>query len=137
EEARRPRQWDRAIPSDLETIVLKAMEHDPADRYGSAQEIADDLRRFLEDRPITAKRPSLLVRVRKWARRHRPLVAAALILVLTTMVLGGVAFWRYRTDQVAQAAERAARQRETERGVSIALAQAETHLAEGEKDLAN
>ena len=47
-----------AIPRELETIVLKAMAKDPAGRYATAQELADDLRRFLEDRPIMARRPT-------------------------------------------------------------------------------
>src|SRR5262249_4824034 len=52
EEPRTLRRWDKAIPAELETIVLKAMEKNPADRYTTAQELAHDLRRFLEDRPI-------------------------------------------------------------------------------------
>ena len=49
---------DRAVPAELETIVLKAMAKEPAERYATAQELADDLRRFLEDRPIRARRPT-------------------------------------------------------------------------------
>src|SRR5262249_39717389 len=69
---RRPRQRRRAVPAELETIVLKAMEKTPADRYGTAREMAEDLGRFLNDEPIRAKRPTLVHRTRKWARRHRP-----------------------------------------------------------------
>ena len=58
EEPRPPRRLNRAIPAELETIVLKAMEKNPADRYATAKELADDLRRFLEDEPIQARRPS-------------------------------------------------------------------------------
>ena len=54
------------MPADLETIVLKAMAKEPADRYATAQELADDLRRFLEDRPIRARRPTLAQRMQKW-----------------------------------------------------------------------
>ena len=53
---RRLRKLDPAIPRDLETIVLKAIEKDPADRYATAGELAEDLRRFLDDRPIRARR---------------------------------------------------------------------------------
>ena len=48
----RPRTINPAIPLDLETVVLKAMEHDPAQRYRDAEELAADLRRFVEDRPV-------------------------------------------------------------------------------------
>src|SRR5262249_54706173 len=54
EEPRPPRRLNRAVPADLETIVLKAMAKARAERYPTAQELADDLRRFLEDRPILA-----------------------------------------------------------------------------------
>ena len=52
----RPRSINPAIPLDLETVSLKAMEHDPAQRYQDAEELASDLRRFVEDRPVRARR---------------------------------------------------------------------------------
>lgn len=87
DEPRSPRRLNKAIPPELETIVLKAMEKNPADRYATAKEVADDLQRFLKDEPIQAKRPSLLQRARKWGRRHKAVVwtsacAAALLLLL-------------------------------------------------------
>src|SRR5262245_7209802 len=66
------------------------MEKDPVDRYGSAQEVADDLRRFLEDRPIRARRPTLRDQVRKWARRHPGLVAAAVVMLLLLAAVSSV-----------------------------------------------
>src|SRR5262249_23357129 len=57
EEPRPPRQRNPAVPADLETVVLKALAKEPAERYATAQALADDLRRFLEDRPILARRP--------------------------------------------------------------------------------
>jgi serine/threonine protein kinase/WD40 repeat protein/tetratricopeptide (TPR) repeat protein len=83
EEPRPPRKLNKAIPADLETIVLKAMAKNPAERYATAQDLADDLRRFLEDRPIRARRPTLAQRGRKLVRRHRA--------VVTTMVGGAFA----------------------------------------------
>lgn len=79
----RPRRINTAIPRDLETIVLKATAHAPADRYRSAGDLASDLRNFLEDRPISARRASAIERLWRWARRNR-LVAA---LTASTFVL--------------------------------------------------
>jgi serine/threonine protein kinase len=76
-----PRAADRGIPVDLETIVLKAIEKNPQDRYITAQALADDLQRFLDARPILARRPSVVDHARKWMRRHPSIVVAALLLL--------------------------------------------------------
>lgn len=67
---------DTAFRGDIETIVAKALEKDPARRYVSAGELADDLRRHLENRPIRARPSSTMYQLRKFARRHRVLVSA-------------------------------------------------------------
>jgi serine/threonine protein kinase len=72
-----PRRLNRTIPAELETVVLKAMAKSPTDRYATAQDLADDLRRFLDDKPVLARRPTVGQRLRRWARRHRPAVWAA------------------------------------------------------------
>ena len=91
EEPKSPRRFNKSIPAELDTIVLKALEKNPADRYASAQELADDLGRFLNDESIRAKRPSLLQRGRKWARRHKPIVWSALVAtVLVSLLAVGV-----------------------------------------------
>jgi WD40 repeat protein/serine/threonine protein kinase/tetratricopeptide (TPR) repeat protein len=82
-----PRKLDRRIPRDLETIVLKALAKEPGNRYASAAHMADDLRRFAADRPILARRPSLLDRATKWARR-RPGIAASAVSMLVLAVVG-------------------------------------------------
>jgi eukaryotic-like serine/threonine-protein kinase len=82
DDPRPPRAIDAAVPVELETIVLKAVAKNPAERYGSAREFAADLQRFLEDKPILARRPSLVDRVRKWSRRHPAVVAAGVLLLL-------------------------------------------------------
>jgi serine/threonine-protein kinase len=66
-----PRKLNPAVPRDLETVLLKAMAKEPSSRYATARELADELRRFLENRPIVSRPPSLLDRAAKWARRHR------------------------------------------------------------------
>jgi tetratricopeptide (TPR) repeat protein len=82
EEPRAPRRLDRAIPAVLEVIVLKALQKNPADRYATAQELAEDLRRYLKDEPIRARRPSLAQRAGRWSRRHQPLVWSAAVGVI-------------------------------------------------------
>jgi serine/threonine protein kinase/WD40 repeat protein/tetratricopeptide (TPR) repeat protein len=98
-----PRRRNRAIPVELQTIVLKAMAKSPADRYGTAQEFADDLRRFLEDKPICARPPNLARRAMKLARRHRPLVfsLAASLLVLFIGSLVGALVYADRKEELA------------------------------------
>ena len=92
------RVLDPAIPRDLETIVGKAMAKDPGERYATALELADDLGRFFQNRPILARPPSAIDRASKWVRRHKPAAAgAAIILILVVIGLAGGAFWRDRT----------------------------------------
>ena len=86
-EPRPPRAIDRRIPAELEIIVLKALSKNPADRYATAQELADDLQRFLRDEPIHARRPSLVEQGRKWARRHPAVLAAAVLVMFLTLVV--------------------------------------------------
>jgi tetratricopeptide (TPR) repeat protein/tRNA A-37 threonylcarbamoyl transferase component Bud32 len=83
EEPPLPRRHNPAVPRELETVVLKAMAKEPVDRYTTAEELADDLRRFLEHRPIRARRPTLRERVVKWSRRHTAAAGAAFIVLLT------------------------------------------------------
>jgi serine/threonine protein kinase len=109
DEPERPRRVNRAIPTELETILLKALEKNPKDRYGTAQEMADDLRRYLEDRPIQARRPSWGKVAAKWARRHRTMVwATAVVLLVSALVGGSVWIWREQQCFVAQGETEAA-----------------------------
>ena len=88
DEPKAPRQIRSSIPADLETILLKAISKAPEQRYQTAQEFADDLRRFLEGKPTLAKRPTWLDRTGKWTRRHARLVAtAACVAFLATIGL--------------------------------------------------
>ena len=80
-----PRHIKPEIPTDLETIVLKATSKYAADRYTSARELANDLGHFLKHEPIRAGRATTLQRITRWSRRHRTIVAAAAaVLVITT-----------------------------------------------------
>jgi serine/threonine protein kinase/dienelactone hydrolase len=82
------RRIDSAIPAELATIVHKAMTKEIAERYATAEDLADDLRAHLEDRPIKAKPPTLPQRIDKWRRRNPVLTWATVItLALATLVL--------------------------------------------------
>lgn len=100
----------RHVPHDLETIVAKAMEKSPVDRYRTAAELADDLENFLHSRPLLAQPSSGWQRARKWARRHQTTVwTAGLALSVTTVLLAISTLLitiAYRgTDQQRQRAE--------------------------------
>lgn len=82
EDPRPLRRVDPAIPVDLETIVHKAIAKQRELRYNTAQDLADDLRRFIDGRPTIARRPSLVARGGMWARRHRAAVWSAVALML-------------------------------------------------------
>jgi serine/threonine protein kinase/WD40 repeat protein/Tfp pilus assembly protein PilF len=82
DEPPRPRHVDRLIPRDLETIVLKATAKEPARRYHTAAELAEDLGRFLAGEPVRARRTGMWQRAVKWVRR-RPAVAALLAVSAT------------------------------------------------------
>jgi hypothetical protein len=118
EDPPRPRTLDTRIPRDLETIVLKAIAKDPQGRYPSAEALGEDLRRFLADEPIRARRVGPLERGWSWAKR-RPAAAALLLvsgLAVLSMVATGVAFiYNMRLEaknaQLAQANEAAEFQR--------------------------
>lgn len=90
EEPRPPRQLNQAIPADLETIVLKAMAKRVEERYATAQELADDLHRFLDQMPIRARRPTLWEKAAKWSRRHRAMVGVGAVVLLLAAVGFGV-----------------------------------------------
>ncbi len=105
EEPRAPRRLNPAIPLDLETIVLKSLAKDPATRYASAQSLAEDLSRFLECKPIRARRSTAWERSVKWAQR-RPAVAALLAIVFLTTLLGFVgSTWQWQRAERARQAE--------------------------------
>ena len=101
-----PRTIDPTIPSDLETIVLKAIEKDPRKRYQTAEAFADDLRRFLERRPITARRTSVIGHVNRWCRRN-PVISAltcalAGLILIAAIVGTRMAFiYRQQRDDIA------------------------------------
>jgi WD40 repeat protein len=104
-----PRKINRAVPRDLETVVLKAIARDPAHRYQTPADMADDLKRFVEDRPVQARRISSIERLARWGKRN-PLVAGSLTGVvavfLTAFVLVSWSYFRAEDARQEEANQR-------------------------------
>jgi serine/threonine protein kinase/Flp pilus assembly protein TadD len=103
-EPARPRKLDPRIPRDLETIVLKAMAKEPPRRYATAGELADDLRRFLGDRPIRARRTPWRERAWRWCRRNPALTGLLASVAALLLVIAAGAGWVTRDRTAREAA---------------------------------
>ncbi|MEZ6044215.1 MAG: serine/threonine-protein kinase [Planctomycetaceae bacterium] len=92
-----PREYNPALPHDVETILLKTLSKRPEDRYQTASELADDLERYLDGSPIKARRLSMFERSSRWFLRHRAVTAgllfsslvilAAMAIISTTLIV--------------------------------------------------
>jgi serine/threonine protein kinase/WD40 repeat protein len=104
EEPVRPRKLDPRIPRDLETIVLKTIAKNPSNRFLTAGELARELERFVEGRPIRSRRVSVPERLWRWSRRN-PAVALLILLAATLtsiLAIGStVAAWKFREQRNA------------------------------------
>ncbi|MBX3373701.1 MAG: serine/threonine protein kinase [Phycisphaeraceae bacterium] len=135
----RPSRFDRQYRGDLDTIVLKAIEKDPARRYASVAALADDVARFLARQTIAARPATTAYQLRKLVNRHP---VAASLTAAAALCLLGVSVWlsllyrqatALRADAVAaQSAERIQRQA-AERSAEAALAQSQRAQAEAER----
>jgi serine/threonine protein kinase/WD40 repeat protein len=119
EEPPRPRRHDRRLPRDLETIVLKAMAKEPGRRYQTAEAMATDLRHFLADESIRARRTGPLERVWRWGRRN-PVVASlsgvvAALLTVSLVVLTVAALIGQERDKAVRAEGEANQERDRAR----------------------
>ncbi len=128
-----PKTLNSGIPDDLETIILKATAKEPVDRYATAGEMADDLQRFLDQKPILAKRQSTVDRLWKWSRRHREMTLLTLSFVVLLTVLASVtavvlSLQNSRLAQTISELDRA------ERGRSDAFERAKQSSAEARKN---
>jgi WD40 repeat protein len=138
-----PRKLNARVPRDLEVICLKCLEKDPRRRYSSAQALADDLRAWLDSRPIAARPMGPLTRGWLWCRRHPAIagLSAALALVTLAGVVAAGTQWRAavrnagiarRNAEDAQWNARQARENEQEalrRGESLARSNRRLRLA--------
>jgi WD40 repeat protein/serine/threonine protein kinase len=123
----RPRKLNPAVPRDLETIILKAIARDPAHRYQTPADMAEDLKRFIEDRPVRARRASEAEKFWRWCRRN-PLPASLLAGMVLVFLAGFVGvFWQWRVAEAARADEKSQRSRAEGQA---ARANEQTRLAE-------
>ena len=111
EEPRHLGSIDRTLRGEVETLVARAMEKDKTRRYQSASELAADIRRYLRDEPIEAKRDSALYVLRKTVARYRGLVASGGLLLLLLVVFSLVSFSQAQKNRRLAAREREARTR--------------------------
>ena len=110
------RRLDSSIPEELEIIVLKATSKSPDDRFLTAGDLASDLRRYLSNEPILARRPSMLDRAIKWSRRHPSAVIASLVVLVLVSVISMTAMF------LIEGAYRRERQRAEEAETQFQLA---------------
>jgi tetratricopeptide (TPR) repeat protein len=103
---------DRRLRGDVETIVARALEKDPARRYPSAGELAADIRRHLAHEPILARPPSALYQVGKFARRHKALMATTLAFLALLLGAGALTAWRAVRAERDEAVRQARRSQE-------------------------
>jgi hypothetical protein len=117
------------VPSDLAAIVGKAMAFDPAARYPSGRELADDLRRFTTGKLVDAHRYGVGERVRRWLRRHRAIAITAAVAIVVLAAYGGWSIQRIRDERdaatEARTAEATALVDVAKRGNHALVAQAE------------
>ncbi len=112
DEPRPPRQLNDRVPRDLEKVCLKCLEKDPRHRYGSAGELADDLRRWLAGEPVRARPVARAERLWRWCRRHP--VAAGLLVAVSLGPAFGLAYLSLLSQRLVRLAalESAAQQTE-------------------------
>jgi WD40 repeat protein/serine/threonine protein kinase/tetratricopeptide (TPR) repeat protein len=131
EEPERLKRRAPGVPRDLETIIAKASARDPAGRYATAAALAEDLRRFVEDRPIRARQTSAAERLVRWCRRN-PWLAGSMGVAATALVAAVIAALLYAFEQSQRAEDRtryAQEQTEAAASYKAALSESNRRLA--------
>jgi serine/threonine-protein kinase len=130
-----PRRLQGRVPRDLETIVLKAMAKEPPARYQTAEDIAADLRRFLDDQPIAARRARAAERVWRWCVRRPALagLSAALLLSLFIGLAGVLWQWRRAETSLKEAVRQQGAAESSLSVAKLATQRAERNLQEADR----
>jgi WD40 repeat protein len=131
------RTRNRKVDRDLETICLKCLQKEPAQRYGSAEALAEDLEAWLAGRPVRARRVGTVGRTLRWVRRQPVIAALALLVMLTTV--GGFAgtwvAWRHAVAGWEEARQRAIAESAAREQAVAAESSARDALAEARHNL--
>ena len=117
QEVRRPRDADHRLDRELEALLLKALAHEPGDRYAAAGDLADDIDNYLTGEPLTARAPTTLYFLRKRLRKYRIQVSVAAAVLLALLAVAVFAYVRVRSERNRAQAERT-RAVAAERGAS-------------------
>ena len=137
EDATPPRRLRQTVARELEVVTLKAMEKDPAARYQSAAEFADDLDAILQYRPIYARPPGPVARFYKWSRRKpaRAVALAAVVVLIVALAVGlPLAAAAERRNQARGLVDEAHRRVEAYRALSTRAREVENRIARLEKE---
>lgn len=135
-----PRARNPSIPLDLERICLKCLEKDPLDRYPSAEALEMDLRAWLNNRPISLRKPTFADQAHKWVKRNRALAAAmslaAAALILATVVSTGFGLWAMTERGRAEVKARDSKDQRLRADAKALAAERDRALAASQRDRA-
>ncbi len=109
------RRVDPSVPKAVEAVCKRAMAPAPADRYGSAVELGNDLRHWRAGEPVSAWKEPLTVRFRRWVGRHQTAVSIVAVSTVALVVTAGVAGYLLHRASVLEVLRRADAQRHSER----------------------
>ena len=135
-----PRKLAKALPRELEQICLKCLEKNPSDRYSSAEALENDLRSWLDHRPISIRKPTIHEQAFKWAKRNKTLATAmsliAVILVIASLVSAGFGMWALSEQGRAEEKARDSQAQKILANAKAMLAEQEKIIAASQRDRA-
>lgn len=131
-----PTKLNPAVPDSIERVCLQCLEKSPVDRYGSAADLAADLRRFAAGQPVAARLPGRMLRARRWCGR-RPVATAVLAIAALAMLGGSAASFHFATRaQSAESREKTATSDRLRREYVADMRDAQAALTKGETPVA-